>query len=144
MLGIILVCNRIFLTLPVKIFGLSNTMMLTSLDHILSFMEMPKAISSRFSWFYSIYVNVVCISLFRCFLPIKSLWEAIIVFKGSDDVMLEFERDDGKLIPLDRSEEDLVIRGWKRKYAKKVFTFISQILIVSEERTDGRLMNNYP
>ena len=49
----------------------------------------------------------------------KSRWEAVIVFQGSDDVMLELVCDDGKLISLDQHEDDAVIRGWKRKYAKK-------------------------
>ncbi|CAF0757136.1 unnamed protein product [Adineta ricciae] len=79
------------------------------------------------------------LNLFRCCLPMKSRWEAIIVFKGSDDVMLELECDDGKLIPLDQSEEDLVIRDWKRKTYR--LTANEQLSIINVSIRDEKNAN---
>ncbi len=90
--------------------------MLILVDHILNLKEILKAILSKF--YFLIYESneIVCIRLFKCLIPIESICDITIVFKYVADITLEVKFDNGTLIRLDKSEQDLIIRNWTRKY----------------------------
>jgi uncharacterized protein YsxB (DUF464 family) len=58
----------------------------------------------------------VCFSLFKCLISIETTCDITLVFKDIDDVGLELKFDNGTSVRLDKSEKDVIIRQWKRKY----------------------------
>ncbi len=42
--------------------------------------------------------------------------DIILVFKDIDDIILELKFDNGTVICLEKSEKDLMVRNWRRKY----------------------------
>ncbi len=54
--------------------------------------------------------------LFKCLIPIESMCDIILVFKDIDDAILELKFDNGTVICLEKSEKDLMVRNWRRKY----------------------------
>lgn len=45
------------------------------------------------------------------------------VFKAINDITLEIKFDNGTVMYLDKSEEDFIIRNWKRKYEDVCIVF---------------------
>jgi hypothetical protein len=54
--------------------------------------------------------------LFKCLISIETTCDITLVFKDIDDVGLELKFDNGTSVRLDKSEKDVIIRQWKRKY----------------------------
>ncbi|UJR27291.1 hypothetical protein I4U23_008586 [Adineta vaga] len=84
--------------------------------------------------------------LFKCLVPVESIWNVTFVYKGNDNVMPELECDDGKLIQLDKYEEDLIIRNWKRKtyrFEVNERTSITSVSIRVEKNTDTIIKLGY-
>ena len=85
------------------------------MDHALNLKVVRKAISSKFNLIFE-NIYFCCCSLFKCLIPIESTCDITLVFKDVVDVVLELRFDNGTLIRLDKSEKDLIVRNWKRKY----------------------------
>jgi hypothetical protein len=47
---------------------------------------------------------------------IRARCSIILVCKNIDDVVFELKFDNGTVICLETSEEDLIVRNWRRKY----------------------------
>lgn len=67
-------------------------------------------------------------------MPIESTCEIVVVSKGSEELMLELKFDNGTTICLEKSEKEMVVRGWKRKYEyflpelqQKLSTYLQRI-----------------
>jgi hypothetical protein len=61
-------------------------------------------------------VRFVSFRLFKCLIPIESICDIILVFKDVENVILELKFDNGTVINLEKSEKDVTVRHWRRKY----------------------------
>ncbi len=59
--------------------------------------------------------EIVDCRLFNCLIPIESVCEVIIAFTNSDDATLELEFNNGTRIDLNQSENQVIVRNWRRK-----------------------------